>query len=145
MIKQITQTYAEAVKTNNENVQKLENIFEKALDETCRSVQKAVAINESAQKLIAKNHALNEVELRRNNAILYGIEEQENITAIRQVEELMRLKLYLRCPVPAQAFRLGRKLSNRPRPIKLHFQDESFKWDFIKRTNSKDTRNTGIF
>jgi len=77
--------------------------------------------------LIAKNHALNEVESKKNNAILYGIEEQENITAIQQVEELMRLKIYLRCPVPAQAFRLGRKLFNRPRPIKLHFQDESSK------------------
>jgi hypothetical protein len=145
MVKKFTQSYAEAVKANTESIKRLENYCESALKETSLNIKQAVNINQSAQNLMAKNHAMNEIEARRNNAILYGIEENNEITAMEQVEEILKAKLYLHCPKPIQAMRLGKKTGDRPRPIKIKFQDEATKWSFLKRTNSKETRSPGVF
>lgn len=145
MMKKFTQTYADAAKTNAERILKLEKSCETTLKETSQNIQKAVQINQSAEKMMVQNNQRNEIETRKNNAILYGIEEKENTTAIQEVQELMRFKLYLHCQMPLQAIRLGKKIENKIRPIKLVFADEPSKWEFIKRTNAKNTRVTGVF
>ena len=38
--------------------------------------------------------------------------------------------------IPAQAFRLGKILEGKTRPIKVIFEDEKAKWAFITRVNS---------
>lgn len=144
-MQKFTQTYADAARANTERIQKLEQSCETTLKETSQNIKKAVQVNQSAEKMMAKNNAQNEIEARKNNAILYGIEEKENTTAIQQIQELMRLKLYLHCSIPLQAIRIGRRTEDKTRPILLKFSDESTKWEFLKRTNAKDTRTPGVF
>ena len=54
-MKRFTQTYAEAAKANTERIQHLEASCDMALKETSQNVKKVININESAQKVIAKN------------------------------------------------------------------------------------------
>lgn len=145
MVKKFTQSYAEAVKANTESIRRLEDCCESTLKETSQNIKQAVNINQSAQHLMAKNNAMNEIEARKNNAILYGIEEKAETTAIQQIEEMLKTELYLHCAKPIQAMRLGKKIESRARPIKIRFEDEASKWAFLKRANTKNNKAPGVF
>jgi len=50
----------------------------------------------------------------------------------------------MRTSEPLRAIRLTSRVSGKPRPIKLEFEDEATKWEFLKRTNAS-LRNKNIF
>jgi len=57
----------------------------------------------------------------------------------------MKNELYMHCNKPVQAWRLGKQFEDKPRPIKLKFEDESAKWTFIRHVSNKSTRTIGMF
>lgn len=145
MVHNLGKTYAEVAKSNTERIQKLEAVCESALKETKQNIKQAADISKSAQALFAKNNEINEAETRKNNAIMCGIEEQESVTTLQQIEDKMKTELFLHCSKPVQAWRLGRKEEGKNRPIKLRFEDEPSKWKFLKRVNNISTRTPGVY
>ena len=43
--------------------------------------------------MIVRNHTESEIEPRKNNAIMYDIKEKDDTPALKQIEDLMRMKL----------------------------------------------------
>jgi len=70
---------------------------------------------------------------RKNNAILYGLNEQK--TAMEDITELMQNSLFKNYDKPLKAFRISQKDEGKIRPINLTFKDEQTKWSFLKRVN----------
>jgi len=71
-MEKLEKSYAEAVKTNDGGMRKTQEI------------------NKSAQAILQQHLETNQHEARKNNAIVYGIEEKEEMTALNQVKDLMK-------------------------------------------------------
>lgn len=87
----------------------------------------------TSQALLASEMDKKDNEARKSNAILYGLTERD--TAMQDVTNLMCKELFKNFNKPVQAVRLGPKTENKNRPIKLRFEDERSKWEFLKRVN----------
>lgn len=109
--------------------------------ELSQDIKKAVQLTSTTQALLSKDLDKKDTEARKNNAILYGL--PENKTAMDDIQELMKNEFFQTFNVPEQAVRLGAKTESH-RPIKLRFANETAKWEFIKRANSK-LREKNIF
>ncbi|KAF6017984.1 hypothetical protein EB796_023703 [Bugula neritina] len=115
-------------------------------------MRKTQEINRSAQAILQKHLETNQHEARKNNAIVYGIEEKEEMTALNQVKDLMKNYCFQHSDAqpdrqPKSAIRLrtsGPVDPNRPRPIKVEFTSEASKWEFIKRANAS-LRSLNVF
>ncbi len=84
-----------------------------------------------------------DAESRKLHAILYGLTES-NAAVVDQVKQFMTKECFLQVSEPITAFRLGAKSENKNRPIKIKFNDEASKWDFLKRVN-QNFKNTLTF
>lgn len=114
----------------------LEKSYADATKQSTENIKKTLEANDSAKELLAKNLEFSQAEVRKNNAILYGIEECEGTSAHDQVLELMKKDCFQRTKQPLRSIRLNTKATGRPRPIKLEFSDEATKWEFLKRANA---------
>lgn len=56
----------------------------------------------------------------------------------------MSNECFLHAPPPVRAFRLGPKDENKVRPVKIKFNDEVGKWNFVKRVNQQ-FKKTSMF
>ena len=119
-----------------------EQSYYQALMSNIESMNKAVNANEQnirkSQDFLQQTLDQSDAEARKVNAILYGINEVEQTKAIEQVKELLNNECFSKSPMPVSAFRLGAKKDNTttPRPIKVKFNDEASKWEFVKRVNA---------
>jgi len=108
--------------------------------------------NRSAQAILQKHLETNQHEAKKNNAIVYGIKEKGEMTALNQVKDLMKNYCFqhsdaqpARQPKSAIRLRTSRPVDpNRPRPIKVEFTSETSKWEFIKRANAS-LRSLNVF
>ena len=57
------------------------------------------------------------------------------------------MECFTKSNIPSQAFRLGRKTESdeQKRPIKVRFEDEQSKWEFVKRFNNQTLKEQGIY
>ena len=92
----------------------------------------------NTQNMLTKDLDAKEAEKRKNNAILFGLMEEN--TAMEDIKKLMQHEIFKSFDAPEHAARLGTK-GDTPRPIKLRFSDEKSKWEFLKRANSKLREN----
>ena len=119
-----------------------EQSYYQALMSNIESMNKAVNANKQnirkSQDFLQQTLDQSDAEARKVNAILYGINEVEQTKAIEQVKELLNNECFSKSPMPVSAFRLGAKKDNTttPRPIKVKFNDEASKWEFVKRVNA---------
>lgn len=143
-------TYSAVLKSNTDEITKLKEDYAKVVGQNMEQMKKAAESSENTKKLIKRQQELNEADARRNNAILYGIEESEELTVIEQVKQFMKREYFKYVNQPVAAIRLGNKNrgaggNNVRRPIKVIFENEGCKWDFIKRINSGELRMENIF
>ena len=117
-LEMIEKSYASVLKSNTENI------------------QKSIEVNSSAKTILQKSLAQTENETRKLNAILYGLPEEKDKSSAEQIKEFMKHTCFQHTNIPAQAFRLGKILEGKTRPIKVIFEDEKTKWAFITRVNS---------
>lgn len=123
----LTKTYAAATKINQE------------------SIQQSIAVNTSARSILNRSLAQSDAETRKCNAILYGLEDNKEQTANAQIEEMLKNECFKHINKPIQSFWLGKaKEDSKQRPVKVKFEDENSKWDFVKRVNSA-LRTGGFF
>ena len=95
-----------AVSDNKENINQSKNILQQTLDQS-------------------------DAEIRKLNAVLYGLEEKEDQKTSDLINAFMNAECMTKSPSPVSAFRLGNKKdSGPPRPIKMKFNDEGSKWEF---------------
>lgn len=149
-IKGMQKTYSDALKSNAELVSKLKEDYESVVVASVKQIKKATETNENTEKIIRRQQQIQETEQRKLNAILYGIKETE-YPILDQVNQFMKQECFKHSNQPVMAIRLGRKQTDqnspgsRPRPIKITFESEPHKWDFVKRINSGNMRRDGIF
>ncbi len=147
MISKIDEKVSKFQEESTASIVKIESswadIAKKNQGEIAKQVNKAVAVSSTTQALITKNIENMENESRMLNAILYGLPESE-ASVMNQIDELMTKEIFKSHSKPIQATRLGRKTSEKARPIKVRFSDEKSKWDFLKRVNSS-LRSENIF
>jgi len=58
-------------------LEKLEKSYAEVIKQNAESMKKSLEANDSAKELFTKNLELSQMEIRKNNAILYGISEEE--------------------------------------------------------------------
>ncbi|KAF6025285.1 hypothetical protein EB796_016405 [Bugula neritina] len=122
-----------------ERMTKLEKSYADAAKSNTENLKKGMEISDSARNLLKKSIEQRETENRKNNAIIYGIDEQEGKSALKMIKDLMMSDTFHATPKPLRAIRLqtsGPVDKNKPRPIKIEFLDEYSKWEFLKRTNA---------
>lgn len=127
--------------TTNSGTDNTEQPYYQALMKNIATMNKSAEANEQnikkSQDIIQQTLDQSDVEARKVNAILYGIEEKEQTKAIEQIKEFLKEECFSKSPTPVSAFRLGAKKEGRPsRPIKIKFNDEESKWEFVKRVNA---------
>ena len=159
-IKTMQQTYAAALKSSNDQISRLTDLGSensRQLAESKQQMKIAAESNEIAEKLIRRQQQINESESRKLNAILYGIPENETTQVMDHVSNCMKHECFKKLNPPVVAIRLGRKnkeevgtksfeaKTHPPRPIKLIFENESTKWEFVKRVNSGEMKQKKIF
>jgi hypothetical protein len=139
-IEKIVQSFAA---TNNE----VEKKWSDVLKRNTENINKNTQVAQQAKILMEQSHQLKEEENRKNNAIITGVTEQDDSTAIQQIKELMTQECFAKNSEPIQAMRLGKKTEDQvqKRPIKVRFDDEQSKWEFIKRFNNHALREKQIF
>jgi hypothetical protein len=134
----LNESIAKLHKESTERVDKLNtswaDIARSNQGELAKEMKKALEVSSTTQVLIAKNLERSENESRALNTVLYGLPESDS-SAMEQVENLMKKELFKDHNRPLQATRLGRKTPEKPRPIKLRFNNEKDKWEFLKRVN----------
>ena len=132
---------------NSNHLQEIERKWSDVLKQNTENINKNIHVAQQAKTLMEKSHQLQEEESRKNNAIVTGILEDENKTAIEHIQELMKLECFTKSNLPIQAIRLGRKTENteKKRPIKVRFEDEQTKWEFVKRFNNHTLRSRNIY
>lgn len=133
-------------------MQTLEKSYAETLKHSNDSMKKTQEINSSAKAMIKQQLETRQQEVRKNNAILYGVVEVDNMSAIEQLNELMKEECFMNGSFrlhkqPINAIRLQPKNptpKEKPRPIRVEFPDEVSKWEFIKRANAT-LRQQNIF
>lgn len=129
-----------------EQVKRMEKSWAEVTSEgqMAKDVKKALNLTSSTQALLNKELDKKDKETRKNNVILYGLNETD-ATAIEQVKDFMKRELFKLMDQPEKAIRLGQRSNDSARPMKLQFLDEKAKWDFLKRVNSGSLREEHIF
>ena len=107
-----------------------------------KDVKLAMKTKASTNAMLAAELDKKDTEERKNNAILYGL--QENSTAMDDVADLMQKTLFKDFDKPVKAFRLSKKEEGKIRPLKRTFRDEEARWNFVKRANHS-LRSDGMF
>jgi uncharacterized phage infection (PIP) family protein YhgE len=106
--------------------------FNKELQENLQALKETS--NNASKVLVDQTNFLDQ-EKRKNCAILHKVPESDNGTL---AEKLVQICKDLAFPPDQilQSFRLGKRMDNKNRPIKVTFSDETKKWDFLKRANA---------
>ena len=115
-------------KETTEQVKKIEKSWAEVASqgEMANNVERALAVTSSTQAILSKELDKKDKEARKNNAILYGLQETET-TAFEQVQEFMKREMFERTNPSETAIRLSQKTNDKTRPVKLHFSDEKSK------------------
>ena len=121
--------------------------YAKLIGQNVEQMKQATAASKQTENMIKRQNEINEAESRRNNAILYGLIETNNCPVIEQVNEFMKKECFKFLNKPVAAIRLGDKNKDdgKPRPIKVIFESEPSKWEFVKRVNSGPMKKEKIF
>lgn len=148
-IKEMQKSYSAALQTNTEQIAQLKENYAQVVQKSAKQIEMATVSNENTEKMLRRQQQMNEAESRKLNAIIYGINEEES-PVLDQVKQFMTRECFKKSNPPVMAMRLGRKSSDedenrKPRPIKLVFENESSKWDFVKRVNSGTMKQENIF
>jgi hypothetical protein len=110
---------------------KIQNFQAKSYAEVVKATNEINTVVKRVENSVGKQ----EVEARKLSAIVFGFDEIEEQGPESSIKQLLD-KLSLNVPV-CSSYRLGKKQrSDRPRPIKVGFQSEKDKWEFLKRLNS---------
>lgn len=107
-----------------------------ALQSNSENIQKSLEVNSAAKHLISKNIQQNETDMRKKNAILYGVPENKEKSTNDLISELAEQQSFQHNKRPLKVMRLGQHTEGKTRPIKMEFCDEEGKWEFLKRVNS---------
>lgn len=106
-IENLVSTMSTALSTNKvdveERFEKLESSYADAMKQNAESVKKTMEINESANRMVSKQLEISQAELRKNNAILYGIKVDDQKSAFDQIKELMHKECFLKTTGPLRA------------------------------------------
>lgn len=122
--------YADALKVDMEKIQK-------TVGENTTNIKQS-------HDMLKATLDQSDAEARKVNAILFGLIEEEGKAVSDQVSEFMAKECFTSSPKPISAFRLGQKKADKHRPIKVKFNDEHSKWEFVKRVNA-NFRGDNIF
>lgn len=120
-------------------MEKLETSYAEAVKSNTEGMKKGIEINSSAKVLLERNIEHSQTEQRKNNAIIYGVREEDGKRAHEQIMEIMRKDCFQSTKQPIKVTRLqtaGPRNGNPARPIKVEFPDEHSKWEFLKRANA---------
>ena len=142
-IEKMVKTIAE----HNDKLCEMEKKWSDIVKQNLVNIDKNKEIAVEAKMLMKRNHEIREEENRKNNAIVTGVTEKDGKTAIQQIQDLMKMECFTKSNIPSQAFRLGRKTESdeQKRPIKVRFEDEQSKWEFVKRFNNQTLKEQGIY
>jgi len=127
-VKGMQLTYADALKSNNESINSLEDQCSKLVEQSTVQMNKAVEVNRNAEKLMQKSNEISEADARKCNVILYGVPEGDKIPVLKQVEKVIRDERFKNFDKPHAALRLGKKSTETARPIKVVFETIQSKW-----------------
>ena len=132
---------------SNGKIKEMERKWSDVLKQNLKSIDKNKEVAIEAKTLIEKIHQIREEENRKNNAIVTGVPENDDKTAIWQIQELMKKECFAQSNLPTQAHRLGKKTENevQKRPFEVSFLDKQSKWEFVKRFNNPTLREQGIY
>ena len=112
-------TYSAVVKENVENM--------------CDKLQTTAT---STQAMLTQQLQDKEQEARKNNAIIYSLTETEDSEDTQDtVAVFLERECFQDTCHPIESTRLGKK-KEQPRPIKVRFNNEQEKWQFVKRVNA---------
>ena len=79
-----------------------------------------------------------ESENRAKNLVLFGLKEEDaSLNVVDNVKKLLDDVNFNYTPNKNQAFRLGAKKSEKPRPIKVCLNTKADKWELLKRLNAQ--------
>lgn len=135
MISNIVTTLNTSNAALNNRMDHMESSYAAAVKSNTEGVQKSIEINSSARHLLARNIEQSQADSRKKNAILYGIQPEEGKSAIDQVNEMLSKVCFTHTKQPIKAIRLQTTGASTTKPIKLEFDDENTKWEFLKRVN----------
>ena len=136
MISKIATTLSTSNATLNNRMDQMEKSYAAAIKSNMDGVQKSIEINASARHLLARNIEQQQADSRKNNAILYGIQTEDGKNAMEQVTEMLKKDCFTHTKQPVKAIRLQASGASTTKPIKLEFTDENTKWEFLKRVNA---------
>lgn len=139
MMTQMTTTVTSSHTAVSERIDQLEKSYAAAVKSNTEGVQRSIEINSSAKHLLAKNIEQNQAETRKYNAILYGIKADADKGALEQITDMLKTECFTHTKKPVKAVRL--QSTAEPKPIKVEFSDENMKWEFLKRVNATQREN----
>jgi len=135
------EAFSDIVKKNVES-------YHLSIAETITKNSKSIEqTTQSTNQLLEKQAGILDSQKRRNFAILHGISEEDLEEGNGWHHQSKLAEILEQISFPGQKimnfYRLGGKVSGKARPIKLKFEDENQKWDFIKRINAEKIK--GVF
>lgn len=144
MVEQLSTRVDEYQNQTKEQVECLKKSWAEVANngQMAKDMKVAMQASTSTNILLTAELQKKDNEERKNNAIIYGLEE--NKTAMEDINELMQKTLFKNYDKPLKAFRLNQKEEGKIRPIKLFFKDEQAKWGFLKRVNAS-LRSDNLF
>lgn len=96
--------------------------------------------SENTNRILSNQSEFIEQEKRKTSAVVHRLSESGTVPFAEKLTQLCE-SISFKPSLIIQSFRLGRIMEGKSRPIKLVFQDELTKWDFIKRINSSKPNN----
>lgn len=113
-------------------------------DEIMKTVTENTVNIKRSQEMLQQSLDNADTEARKMNAILYGLKENTEKPVLNQIEEFLNKECFSHLSGPTSAYRLGVKKDDNSRPIKIKFEGETEKWEFLRRVNH-NLKGTPIF
>lgn len=100
---------------------------------------KLISVQKKTQNLIEKQRSEAISENRKLSAIVFNLAENDEKDSLQDADELFsQIALSVH---PTNVLRLGRKIEDKIRPLKISFESEFDKWKFLKRLNAIKPEN----
>ena len=134
--------------TTNQKMGEFEKTWADVVKKQTENINQNKQVAQQTKVILQKTQQQKEEENRKNNAIVTGITETGDKTALEQIKELMKLDCFSGRNMPVQAIRLGSKADNaseQKRPIKVRFENETSKWEFLKRFANDTLKSRHIY
>ena len=143
-VKQLSESISKHKSDVDEQMDVFRQSYASVLKQNTENIQKTLEVNSSAKQILTKTIEQNENDLRKKNAILYGLDEDPKKSTSDQIHDILRDVCFQHIKTPINMLRLGNKVEGKKRPVKLEFVDETSKWEFLKRANAT-MRSSNIF